>query len=412
MRIFFIIILFFSKTTFLYSQELQKIRINPDQAYGGPISDYFHSIEYIPLETTKESLFGDVSEMIITNDSYVIYDWDTKSVFFFKKKDGIFLTKKVFNQNASINISYVNHSNSIIVNILLPNRLKSSIYSFSSLGIPMKSFELPNENNLSNDSKFISLEKDYFLVSGNSHVIPGQKLSSDTTYLLNVYKNNSFHKGLIPVIQSGNTAICMLHGYINTGTVTPKDSIYVAMPLTHEVYKITKDTAKVAFQLIFPSSRIIDPSIIQGNDIKRIEALREKLYSDKKTILAVSNIFYHKHDLFFKVNPRVYTSYAGSNSDGQYNFIYNTVNRNLTSIERMQSDSSSYYLPIFGQHLRVKGLYYNNDYIYTTVSSLQMFSGHQENTAKNTNYPKILQNYFKTQTRKSNPVIVRMKLKD
>lgn len=412
MKIFLFLFFFIGKTSFLYSQGLQKIRINPDQAYGGPVSDYFQDIEYIPLETTKESLFGDVSEMIVTNDSYVIYDWDTKSVFFFNKKDGKYLTKKSFNQDASINISYIKHSNSIIVNVGQSNRLKSEIYSFSSLGIPLDSFKLSNDDNLSNGSKLLSLEKDYFLVSGNNHVTTGQKLSSDTTYLLNVYKDNKFHKGLIPVTQSGNTAICMLHGYLNTGTVTPHDSMYLAMPLTHVIYKIKKDTAEAVFQLIFPFSRIIDPNVIQENDIEKISVLREKLYSDPRTILTISNIFHHKKDLFFKVNPRMYTTYAGSNSEGQYNFIYNSVNGNLTSIERMQSDSSSFYLPIFGQHLRVKGLYYNNDNIYTTVSSLQMFSAYQENITKKANYPEILQSYFKTQDRKSNPVIVRMKLKN
>ena len=86
-------ILCISQISFLYSQTVQKIRINPDQAYGGPVSDYFENIEYIPLETTKESLFGDVSEMVVTHDSYVIFDWDTKSVLFFKKEDGKFLFK-------------------------------------------------------------------------------------------------------------------------------------------------------------------------------------------------------------------------------------------------------------------------------------------------------------------------------
>lgn len=411
MKIPLFLLFFIGKMAFLYSQELQKIRINPDQAYGGPVSDYFQNIEYIPLETTKESLFGDVSDMVVTGDSYVIYDWDTKSVFFFKKKNGKFLTKKNFSQDASINISYIKDSNSIIVNVGRSNQLKSDIYSFSSLGEPMKSVAFSRDNKFDNGSKLISIEKDYFLVSGNSHLSPGKKPSSDTSYLLNVYKNNTFHKGLMPVTQINNIAICMLHGYLNVGNVVPQDSMFLAMPLNNVIYKVTKDTAVPVFQLIFPATRIVDPNIITGNDVKKISVLREKLYKDQNTILTISNIFYHKKDLFFKVNPRVYTTYAGSNSEGQYNFIYNTSNGTLASLERMQSDSSSYYLPIFGQHLRVNGLYYSND-IYTTVSSLQMFSAQQENKTKNPKYPLILQDYFKTQNRKSNPVIVRMKLKD
>ncbi|MEO8399854.1 MAG: hypothetical protein ABI550_08590, partial [Ignavibacteriaceae bacterium] len=42
------------------AQNVPKLRIDPAQAYGGSLASVFSSIEYIPLETTKESLFGDV----------------------------------------------------------------------------------------------------------------------------------------------------------------------------------------------------------------------------------------------------------------------------------------------------------------------------------------------------------------
>lgn len=34
---------------------IKEIRIDPKAAHGGNISEYFDSIEYIPLETNKES---------------------------------------------------------------------------------------------------------------------------------------------------------------------------------------------------------------------------------------------------------------------------------------------------------------------------------------------------------------------
>ena len=39
------------------AQEVEKLRIDPSQAYGGKVSEYFEQLNYIPLETTKESLY-------------------------------------------------------------------------------------------------------------------------------------------------------------------------------------------------------------------------------------------------------------------------------------------------------------------------------------------------------------------
>lgn len=394
-----------------FSQEIPKIRINPDIARGGDISNFFNDIEYIPLETTKESLFGEITEMALTSDSYVVYDWDTKSILFFNK-NGRFLRKRTFSSDASIGISYIKHSNSIVVNVGRPPEYKSEIFCFSSIGHPIEPLQTSKIKELENSGKLRSIGDGFFVASGNCYLAPGKNPSTDTTYLLSVYKNNSFYKGLMPVTQASNSAICMLHGYLSLGNVVQDGLLYVAMPLTNIVYKVTKDTAQAAFQLVFPRKRVLDVSIIQENSIKEINAVGEALQNNTETILTVSNIFYRKKDLFFKVNPRLYSTYAGSNSEGQYNFIYDTVNGSLASLERMQSDSTSYYLPIFGQNLRRDGLYYADDNVFTSVSSLQMFTAHEANKDRNPKYPDLLQNYFETQTRKSNPVIVRMKLKE
>ncbi|MFV0604984.1 MAG: 6-bladed beta-propeller [Niabella sp.] len=70
---------------FLQAQDVPKIRIDPAKAYGGTVSKYFSDVEYIPLETTKESLFGDVNELKITDSSIIITDIDTKSLLIFSK---------------------------------------------------------------------------------------------------------------------------------------------------------------------------------------------------------------------------------------------------------------------------------------------------------------------------------------
>ena len=58
-----------------HSQNVPVLRIDPSGAYGGTYSEYFDDIEYIPLETTKESLFGYIVQLIITDSSFVITDF-------------------------------------------------------------------------------------------------------------------------------------------------------------------------------------------------------------------------------------------------------------------------------------------------------------------------------------------------
>lgn len=70
-------------------QKTPKIRINPGQAYGGTMQEYFDSIEYIPLETTQESLFGDISQLLVTDTGFVINDSDTKTILFFRLRESL-----------------------------------------------------------------------------------------------------------------------------------------------------------------------------------------------------------------------------------------------------------------------------------------------------------------------------------
>ena len=54
---------------------------------------------------------------------------------------------------------------------------------------------------------------------------------------------------------------------------------------------------------------------------------------------------------------------------------------------------------------------YKDDYFYTSYSSLAMFSFKEQLGDKNKVFSPQMQEYFKTQDRKSNPVIIQLKPK-
>ena len=61
------------------------IRIDPAHARGGTASQIFEKVNFIPLETTKESLFGKIDQLAVTKDYFIILDEQTNSILIFKK---------------------------------------------------------------------------------------------------------------------------------------------------------------------------------------------------------------------------------------------------------------------------------------------------------------------------------------
>lgn len=80
----------------------------------------------------------------------------------------------------------------------------------------------------------------------------------------------------------------------------------------------------------------------------------------------------------------------------------------------MVPDMKSYYLPIIdaSHYFQIYGLQYYGNHMFSSLSSLQMFAAREATKSKKPQYAPVLQEYFKTQNRKSNPVIVKMKLKE
>ncbi|WP_449436084.1 6-bladed beta-propeller [Pedobacter steynii] len=67
------------------SSKMVTLRIDPSSARGSTVSQFFDEVNFIPLETTKESLFGSISQLKMTNDNYFVFDWETKAVLIFTK---------------------------------------------------------------------------------------------------------------------------------------------------------------------------------------------------------------------------------------------------------------------------------------------------------------------------------------
>lgn len=398
-----------------YAQDVPKLHIDPAQAYGGSVSDYFDSVEYIPLETTRESILGEIKNIVITDSSIVAYDYDTNCILFFTKS-GKFITKiKEGNVHEPpyISISYDRANKIILANLYDPSTAKAKTKYYSLVGIPQEAVSITIELE---QTEMLPLGNGYFVVRKGCYLPQGEKAKDSIYNLIEIYKGNKLYKSFLPLNPKVTPAPCTWGlGFVRPISVIEDGSFYVSTPLDYYVYKINKDTAIKMYQFVFPANRSFSQKTMNNNNEHFIDSMRVAVFNDFSRIIIVSNIFYHKNFLFFKINPLRILQHQGSENDNQYNFIYDTLSQKLVSIERISPDETTSYLPMldkYGSRVKSEGLLFENGYFYSDISSLQMFAAKEATKDKTPQYPPVLQEYFKTQNRKSNPVIVRMKLKE
>ncbi|HQW15880.1 MAG TPA: 6-bladed beta-propeller [Niabella sp.] len=414
-----LLIFFLLSSLIVFSQSTVPVyRVSPFQTKGGNISTFFSDFEYVPLETKPESLFGDIQKLIVTDSSFIIRDRDTKSILFFNHQ-GKFLKRikssggaqpyfKYDEKNKVVKITYIKDSD------IDKEPLTVHFYNFSTGGNVIDTTNEPIATeiqrvkiNLSPDYSFTPISCTYKMETG----------PKDTTiYLINILKGDSLFKRLIPYNQKEKMAFCYFARKMweNPDNYTVIDGqTYAATPVENYVYKLTKDSAVKICEIVFPKNASISKEILKLRDVRSIDSAL-KVPTPAGTIYGISNIFFKGPKLFFKGVANGYLSNISASSPQVYNFIYDTISHKAVAIERLTSDAATFYLPAFDPRdgLMIKGLIYSRDNFYSYVSSLDMFNARNATKHRNPQYPPALQQYFKTQNRKSNPVIVRMKLKE
>ncbi|MBK8087175.1 MAG: 6-bladed beta-propeller [Chitinophagaceae bacterium] len=77
--------LFLLMASLAAGQSAQTLYFDPNSTIGAPASRVFESISYIPLETTRQSLFGQISRLVVTDQYFIIFDYDTQGLYFFDR---------------------------------------------------------------------------------------------------------------------------------------------------------------------------------------------------------------------------------------------------------------------------------------------------------------------------------------
>ena len=404
--IFLFLVGFILMPSLNYAQ-LKNLRIDPSKAFGGTVSEYFESIEYIPLETTNESMFGDALKLIITDSSYVVFDADKNSLFFFAL-NGRFINKHKYPQDKWPGIQYISVKKHI-----------QTLYSVNDKQVFIERFTLTgtkiSEEKLQSSPDRTFLTGCYSLKFRDCFVDDTQRKGDSIVYIVDIFKDGKPVKAMLPYNKYDNLFQCRLYPWpINKAGLEGDSVVYASGMLTHYIYRITPDTVKPVYHFIFPANRTFSNSLIQSSNLKIIDSVR-KIYrrASPDIIISVNNFVASGNKLFFKINPVNYIWNESTVANAQYNFFYHLESGKLVSYERLMSDDKSYSLPISdGPRTSINGLVTEKGVCYLPISSYRMFSAFEKNKEKNIQYTPVMQAYFKTQSRKSNPVILRMKLKE
>jgi len=397
--------LLFSQAGKVDSSGMKTLRIDPSSARGAAASQIFDEVRFIPLETTKESLFGSISQLRVTDDQYIVHDWETKSILIFSKT-GKYIAK--------INASKIQKD---------PNDKNSqNFYGFELVkGDAQPLIQIwAGKNFLYFDMKGTFVRK---APSNKGEEYAGKKVFSDGTVVEQGYvdkkgKDSTFYS--IGLVKDKK----MVAGFFTYNLDSTKndenwggggvfdygipDEFFYLKSYEYNLYKITPTKISLSYHLIFPAvnSLPVDYAYNPKYRGKRSTFFEE----NRKVFYGMENPYLIGNNLYLKVS-----SFEFNRADKRA-FIYNLKSTQLTSLSDIEPDSLSQFLPIndASSHYDFysRGFHtYDKGYFYTSYSSLAMFTYKQQNDSKNRSYDALLTEYFKTQNRKGNPVIIQLKPK-
>ncbi|MGF7082981.1 6-bladed beta-propeller [Mucilaginibacter sp. UYCu711] len=391
------------------SSHVMTLRVDPSNAVGGVASDFFSEVNYIPLETTKESLFGSISKLEITDDYYIILDQNTHCILFFTKT-GKFHTKIKSSEGSPIydfsvnkwtkqiiytrdnykNLAYCDYDGKIIKTTKLGGETaKDEVTQYSFYFIaPDKIVGQNYQNTLdSTDKYYKTFSKSLIVYAMDNHKVYAQGLP----FKKSTGKVEYAWTGLGPLTSFG----------VDT-------AYFYSKMWDYSIYTITPNAIQFTYKFHLPMFSSL-PNDFMTNALYA-DKKYEWLQKNRDVIYGLGNFFRTGNNLVFK------TFSENGYNNKEDNLIYNLKSGTLIAYKHIQQDERSYFLPIYdptGYTFNSSGiLACANGYIYTSVSAVGLYKGYNDNTEQKVNYPPALAEYFKKGSIKDNPAILQLKLKD
>jgi hypothetical protein len=363
---------------------------------GNSISDLFNEVLYTPLETTKESLFGRIDQLLVSKNYFFILDYDTNSIFIFFK-NGKFHTK--------ISGGSVNKSESPIgIRSFQIDTLRSEVF-----------FKFGKSKELVYNFDGAKIRE----VDVEEYKFKYQFSPADAVY-------SSFFRSKQPELTSNelvwrtdgrviqralpysyNDSILSANDIINQSTSSfyPTDKIGIVAftrPYDYTIYLLDANSIISTYSLVLPIDISLPTDFRTSRSYygKRFNyVIREK----PKLVHSINSIFIVGTNLFFKL--------TSSTNDYSNQLMYNFRSSTLYSIYHIDPDHLNYFLPT--KSLVQTGILAASEQkIYSSISAIDLFKSYEQMRNKNIQYSQSLNVFFSSGTRMDNPVMITLTLKN
>lgn len=409
----YILLLFFifpllsiAQTGKIDSSNIVTLRIDPDGARGAAVSQVFDEVKFIPLETTKESLFGSISTLKIINKHFLIFDYDTRSVLIFssegKFRAKLNATKIAQDKNDKSKTDFYGFMTENIDGVdLIKIFTEKYFYYFNLDGKQLKKTSTKNFRYLNEIKLADSVTK------VRQHYVYRKEKDSVVHEIGIINKKDSIgYFSFLPKRYETDEFWGSGKSVYDYGV---KNELIFINYYDYNLYKITPTKLSLAYRIIFPANNSL-PKDFSTNPAY-IKKRGEYFQNNPKVFYGLSDPYLFGDNLFLKM------SNFGFEPSLKKAIIYNLKSGEITSISDIEPDERSSFLPVtdasgYFYDFKNKGFHlYDEGYLYTSYSSLAMFTFKEQLSDKYKDFSPEMANYFKTQDKKSNPIIIQLKPK-
>ncbi len=394
-----------------YSQEKNEkpieIRADISNPMGCAASQLFKKVTFIPLETKKECIVDEITQLFITKKYFIILDYGSDVVFIFNK-DGSFHSK--INKIEGISNKYsdavferigIDVDSSEIYIQSFHGDGKLFIYNYD--GIFKRTELVP-------DSAYAMIKpgRDEVLYQngvGGFNPAKNDSLAYDLTLMhANMAKQNFLPYNIknLPSIDDVEP-LGMGDFYMSSyGNKNEECNFFYTGIYNYNIYNFYQNSLQLKYKLIFPVNFSL-PGDFMSNPIYQNSHLKYFSKSGNK-IYSLKNVYQAKDLLSFTC------SYSANIVPGELvtPFIYDLKRQLLYSIYRIIPDNVCYNLPVF---YTIKNFVAadNNDF-YGFVSSRSLFYVKQM-IKKGVKFDPVLTKFFSNKNQEQNPVILDFEVK-
>ncbi|HMH35198.1 MAG TPA: 6-bladed beta-propeller [Puia sp.] len=379
---------------FLFGQSVINLRVDPENARGGTASQVFSDVKFIPLETTKESLFGQIDQMEVTDSFFIVLDQQSRSILVFTREGK--LHKRIKSPGPEKYFNYF-ALDRVAREIIASNNYADGLLIYNYDGLFLRKEPCPEHVQslfyLGNRSFVYNIER-------ISQAVPSNKSSYDLALSTGYNSITKYLNPYNPKCEDGE--FNMMSNPINFSGVP--GSCMFSLPFSYSVYQLNDTGVLCRYNFILPLKYSLPSGFDTGCSFANKRA--EYVYHDPENIDKINSI----GRVFRSGDYILFTAISSHFKIGSdWNYAYNTRSGNLISFSKVTPDSSSSHLPILASVFEnINAIDGNNIFASCPSFRLLSFKGISDRPIV---YPDALKELFSTGNKTSNPIIILVQLK-